>query len=73
VDVTLTPAGHALVERTAAHVLAADEALLAGIDDVTLARLEALLTTWGQRLPTAGTGAGAGADAGAGARPGAAG
>jgi DNA-binding MarR family transcriptional regulator len=50
VDVTLTAAGHALVERTAAQVLAADEALLHGIDDATLARLEQALTGWSQDL-----------------------
>jgi DNA-binding MarR family transcriptional regulator len=46
VDVTLTPAGHALVERTATRVLAADEALLADLDDETLGRLEPLLDAW---------------------------
>lgn len=52
VAVTLTPTGHALVERGARHVLEVDDASARGLDDDELALLESLLERWlasGQR------------------------
>ncbi len=46
VEVSLTPTGHALVERGARHVLEVDDASARGLDDAELAQLETLLERW---------------------------
>lgn len=46
VEVVLTAAGHARVEALARAVLEADDDLVAGLDDTTLAQLEDALDRW---------------------------
>lgn len=50
VDVTLTPAGHTLVESAARHVLEVDDDAVAALDDATLTDLERALTAWHRSL-----------------------
>lgn len=50
VAIRLTIAGHTLVEESAAHVLEADEALVAVLDDTELSALEDLLIRWSEAI-----------------------
>lgn len=50
VHVALTAAGHAVVERSARHVLEADDAVTGVLDDEAVTDLERLLTQWAARL-----------------------
>lgn len=55
VEVALTPAGHAVVERGAGHVLRVDDALTGGLTDTELHDLASLLARWLRSARDAGT------------------
>ncbi|HIY66378.1 MAG TPA: MarR family transcriptional regulator [Candidatus Agrococcus pullicola] len=53
VEVELTERGHRLVEESAAHVLATDESLVAGLTDAEIDQLGRLLNRWQQTMHVA--------------------
>ena len=56
VEVTLTEAGHHLIERSAGDVLRTDEGFAAGLGDEDLDQLEQLLSTWLSSMQERGDG-----------------